>query len=114
MILDFRASAASSKHEGMDRRAGKPPNVPVLTCPVKDPSVLAVVATPVGMRVLVARFFNHMISEDVQVFWAALQRGEFITDGAEAAGTYRKQGTRWVVANGGSARVADAACRAGI
>ena len=41
------------------------------------------VATPVGMRVLVARFFRHMISENVQLFWAALQRGEFITDAAE-------------------------------
>jgi len=53
------------------------------------------------MRVLVARFFRHMVSENVQVFWAALQRGEFITDAAEAVGTYRKQGTRWVIANGG-------------
>jgi transposase, IS30 family len=53
------------------------------------------------MRVLVARFFNHMISENVQVFWAALQRGEFITDAAEAAGTYRKQGSRWVITTGG-------------
>jgi len=49
----------------------------------------------------VARFFNHMISENVQAFWAALQRGEFITDAAEAAGTYRKQGARWVVRDGG-------------
>jgi len=48
-----------------------------------------------------AGFYRHMISENVQVFWAALQRGEFITDAAEAAGTYRKQGTRWVVVNGG-------------
>jgi transposase, IS30 family len=51
------------------------------------------------MRVLMVN--NHMISENVQVFWAALQRGEFITDAAVAAGTYRKQGTRWVIANGG-------------
>ena len=49
-----------------------------------------------------AGFYRHMISENVQVFWAALQRGEFITDAAEAAGTYRKQGTRWVVVNGGA------------
>jgi transposase, IS30 family len=69
--------------------------------PIADPQVLAVVATPVGMRVLMARFFSHMISENVQVFWAALQGGEFITDAAEAAGTYRKQGARWVVASGG-------------
>ena len=54
-----------------------------------------------GMRVLVARFLNHMMVDDVQVFWAALQHGEFITDAAAAAGTYRKQGTRWVIANGG-------------
>ena len=54
---------------------------------IRHPRVLAVVATPVGMRVLVARFFRHMISENVQVFWAALQRGEFITDAAEAVGT---------------------------
>src|SRR6478672_9610107 len=53
------------------------------------------------MRVFVVRFLNHMVGEDVQVFWAALQRGEFITDAAAAAGTYRKQGTRWVLANGG-------------
>jgi hypothetical protein len=46
------------------------------------------------------RFRNHMIGENVQVFWAALQRGEFISDAAVAAGTYRKQGTRWVIVNG--------------
>ena len=45
-----------------------------------------------------------MISENVQVFWAALQRGEFITDAAEAVGTYRKQGARWVIASGGVRR----------
>jgi transposase, IS30 family len=53
------------------------------------------------MKVFVARFLNHMVGEDVQVFWAALKCGEFITDAAAAAGTYRKQGTRWVMANGG-------------
>lgn len=42
-----------------------------------------------------------MITENVQVFWSELQRGEFISDAAVAAGTYRKQGTRWVIANGG-------------
>ena len=45
--------------------------------------------------------FSDMVGEIVQVFWAALQRGEFITDAAAAAGTYRKQGARWVVASGG-------------
>src|SRR5687768_5169269 len=42
-----------------------------------------------------------MITENVQVFWAELLRGEFISDAAVASGTYRKQGTRWLIANGG-------------
>ena len=50
---------------------------------------------------LIIWFANHMITENVQVFWSELQRGEFISDAAVAAGTYRKQGTRWVIANGG-------------
>ncbi|MGI8530062.1 MAG: IS30 family transposase [Geodermatophilaceae bacterium] len=53
------------------------------------------------MEVLIIRFGNHMITDNVQVFWSELQRGEFIRDAAVAAGTYRKQGTRWVIANGG-------------
>jgi hypothetical protein len=48
-----------------------------------------------------ARFVNAQVPEVVQLFWAALQRGEFIADAAAAAGTYRKQGTRWVAACGG-------------
>src|SRR5688572_2538819 len=48
-----------------------------------------------------ARFVNGQVPEVVQPFWAALQRGEFIADAAVAAGTYRKQGTRWVAACGG-------------
>lgn len=50
---------------------------------------------------LIIRFASHMITENLQVFWGELQRGEFISDAAVAAGTYRKQGTRWLVANGG-------------
>lgn len=42
------------------------------------------------------------VGEDVEVFpGRAVQRGEFITGAAPAAGTYGKQGTRWVMANGG-------------
>src|SRR3954466_16113759 len=48
-----------------------------------------------------ARFVNAQVPEVVQPFWAALQRGEFISDAAVAVGTYRKQGTRWVAACGG-------------
>jgi IS30 family transposase len=47
------------------------------------------------------RFSNAQVAEAVQPFWAALQAGEFITDAAAQAGTYRKQGTRWVAACGG-------------
>jgi transposase, IS30 family len=48
-----------------------------------------------------ARFVNAQVPEVVQPFWAALQAGEFLADAAVAAGTYRKQGTRWVAACGG-------------
>ena len=46
-------------------------------------------------------FTVEMIPEIVQPFWAAMQRGEFITDAAEEVGTYRKKGARWIVAAGG-------------
>jgi IS30 family transposase len=48
-----------------------------------------------------ATFSDRMVPEVVQAFWAALQRGEFITDAAAEAGTYRKKGARWLVAEGG-------------
>jgi DNA-binding NarL/FixJ family response regulator len=48
-----------------------------------------------------ARFVNAQVSGVVQPFWAALQAGEFIADATVAAGTYRKQATRWVAACGG-------------
>jgi len=43
-----------------------------------------------------SRFANRMDTEAFQVFWAALQRGAFISDAAEQIGSYRKQGSRWV------------------
>ena len=48
-----------------------------------------------------SQFTNRMDTETFQVFWAALQRGEFISGAAEQIGTYRKQGSR-----GGSGRAA--------
>jgi transposase, IS30 family len=48
-----------------------------------------------------ARFSEAMVAEVVQRFWAAMARGEFITDAAAEAGTYRKKGARWLVAAGG-------------
>jgi IS30 family transposase len=48
-----------------------------------------------------SRFTNRMDAEAFQLFWAALQRGEFISDAAEQIGTYRKQGLRWVAVCGG-------------
>jgi len=47
------------------------------------------------------RFAWLMVPEVYQRFWAAMARGEFITDAAVEAGTYRKQGTRWLFAAGG-------------
>jgi IS30 family transposase len=46
-------------------------------------------------------FSNRMSSEVVQPFWAAVQRGEFITEAAESVGTYREMGGRWIAAAGG-------------
>ena len=46
-------------------------------------------------------FTEAMVPEIVQPFWAAVQRGEFITDAAGMAGTYRKKGARWIAAAGG-------------
>ena len=43
-----------------------------------------------------AVFTESMINERFQAFWAALQRGEFITDAAAEAGTYRKKGASWM------------------
>jgi len=49
----------------------------------------------------VARFSEVMVTEVVQRFWAAMARGEFITDAAAEAGTYRKMGARWLAGAGG-------------
>jgi hypothetical protein len=38
-----------------------------------------------------------MIAENQQAVWAAMQRGQFITDTAEQAGTNRKKGARLLV-----------------
>jgi len=47
------------------------------------------------------RFSNQMVPEVVQPFWAALQRGEFLTDAAAVAGTHRWRGLRWLREAGG-------------
>jgi IS30 family transposase len=47
------------------------------------------------------RFNEAMVPEVVQPFWAAMQRGEFITEAADGVGTYRKKGARWIAAAGG-------------
>jgi IS30 family transposase len=48
-----------------------------------------------------ARFSDRMVPEVVQVFWAAIARGEFVTAAAAEAGTYREKGTRWLAAENG-------------
>src|SRR5690625_426836 len=52
-------------------------------------------------EVLDVRFGAHMVPEVHQKFWEAMVRGEFITDAAVEAGTYRKMGARWLAACGG-------------
>ena len=47
------------------------------------------------------RFSYRMVPEVYQVFWAGVAAGEFINDAAIAAGSYRKQGSRWLAAAGG-------------
>jgi len=42
-----------------------------------------------------------MVPEVYQVFWVGMAAGESINDAAIAAGSYRKQGTRWLAAAGG-------------
>src|ERR1700751_698417 len=46
-------------------------------------------------------FSERMLPEGIQPFWAALARGEFITQAAESVGTYRVKGKRWMAATGG-------------
>ena len=48
-----------------------------------------------------ARFSERMVAEMVQTFWAAMARGEFITDAAHEAGTYRRKGAGWLRDAGG-------------
>lgn len=50
---------------------------------------------------MIIRFAPHMVSEHVQVFWSEMQRGEFITDAAAAAGTHRHRGLAWLRQSGG-------------
>jgi hypothetical protein len=47
------------------------------------------------------RFSYRIVPEVYQLFWAGMAAGEFINDAAVAAGSYRKQGTRWLAAAGG-------------
>jgi hypothetical protein len=50
---------------------------------------------------VMARFSERMVTEVVQKFWAAMARGEFLTDAAAEAGTCRVMGARWLRAEGG-------------
>ncbi len=50
---------------------------------------------------MTVRFSNQFVAEMIQPFWAAVQRGEFLTDAAAVAGTNRWRGLRWVREAGG-------------
>lgn len=47
------------------------------------------------------RFSNRLVPELYQAFWAAWQCGEFLTDAAARAGTYRHRGLAWLRQEGG-------------
>jgi len=47
------------------------------------------------------KFNDRMVTNVVQTFWAAMQRGEFITDAAAEVGTYRQKGRGWLRESGG-------------
>ena len=55
----------------------------------------------VNERRAMERFSDRMVPEVVQVFWAAMARGEFTTTAAAEVGTYREKGMRWLRADGG-------------
>ena len=50
---------------------------------------------------MTARFSNQLVAEMYQPFWAAWQAGEFLTDAAAVAGTYRHRGLAWLRQAGG-------------
>jgi hypothetical protein len=49
----------------------------------------------------VDKYSHRMVPEIFQTFWAGMATGEFITDATAAAGTFTKQGTRWLADCGG-------------
>jgi IS30 family transposase len=54
-----------------------------------------------GVEELMVKFNDRMVTDVVQTFWAAMQRGEFITDAAAEVGTYRQKGRGWLRESGG-------------
>ena len=50
---------------------------------------------------MMVKFNDRMVTDVVQTFWAAMQRGGFITGAAAEAGTYRGKGRRWLRECGG-------------
>jgi hypothetical protein len=68
---------------------------------IDDPRVLAVIATLLVRRRCRCGSLIAWFLRCISCFGAAMARGEFISDAAVEAGTYRKQGSRWLVAAGG-------------
>jgi len=50
---------------------------------------------------MTVRFSNQLVAELYQPFWTAWQAGEFLTDAAAVAGTYRHRGLAWLRQAGG-------------
>ena len=59
------------------------------------------IATSLVRRELWCGSLIRMVPEVYQVFWVGMAAGEFISDAGIAAGSNRKQGTRWLAAVGG-------------
>lgn len=72
--------------------------------PEADPWVLAVIATPDSVEVLIIRFANHMVTENVQVFWAELQRGEFICGAHSSTRTWVERSRSMLISSATSRR----------
>ena len=70
-------------------------------CPVKDPWVLAVIATPTDWVLSVAEYSIFIRPDLLQQFWQVMSDGGFITDAVAVIDTSRRTGRRVLVDAGG-------------
>ena len=70
-------------------------------CPVRDPWVLAVIATPTDWVLSVAEYSIFIRPDLLQQFWQVMSDGGFITDAVAVIDTSRRTGRRVLVEAGG-------------